>query len=107
TCTATPATKGCRVVEFVYATATTATGSTLGDHAGHVKETRLWATAPGASAATARTVQTYTYDNAGRLREAWNPQINPAQKSAYAYDSAGRVTTYTPSGELPWTFTYG
>ncbi|MBK0377276.1 RHS repeat-associated core domain-containing protein [Streptomyces sp. RB110-1] len=107
TCTATPATKGCRVVEFVYATATTATGSTLGDHAGQVKEIRLWATAPGASAATARTVQTYTYDNAGRLREAWNPQISPAQKSAYAYDSAGRVTTYTPSGELPWTFTYG
>ena len=106
-CTTAPATKGCRVVEFVYATGTTATGSAFGDYTGQVKEIRLWSTAPGAAAATARAVQTYAYDNSGRLRQAWNPQLSPAQKSEYAYDAAGRVTTFTPSGELPWTFTYG
>ncbi|WP_078868913.1 DNRLRE domain-containing protein [Streptomyces sp. NRRL B-1347] len=106
-CTATPATKGCRVLEFVYADRTTASGETLGDHEGRVRELRLWATAPGAAEATAKSVQKYAYDGAGRLRQAWNPQISPALKSAYDYDGAGRVTTYTPPGELPWTFTYG
>ncbi|HEY8982759.1 MAG TPA: DNRLRE domain-containing protein, partial [Streptomyces sp.] len=36
-CTATPSTKGCRALEFVYATSTTATGSALGDVANQVK----------------------------------------------------------------------
>ncbi|MCI3902228.1 DNRLRE domain-containing protein [Streptomyces spectabilis] len=106
-CTATPATKGCRVLEFVYADRTTASGDTLGDHEGRVRELRLWATAPGAGEATAKSVQKYAYDSGGRLRQAWNPQISPALKSAYDYDGAGRVTRYTPPGELPWTFTYG
>lgn len=106
-CTATPATKGCRAVEFVYATATTATAGTFGDVSGQVKEARLWSTAPDAAAATAKPVQTYAYDNAGRLRQAWNPQISPALKTEYGYDTAGRVTQLTPPGELPWTFTYG
>ncbi|MVO84023.1 DNRLRE domain-containing protein [Streptomyces sp. p1417] len=106
-CTATPSTKGCRVLEFVYADRTTATGDSLGDFTHQVKELRLWATAPGADAATAKTVQRYAYDSEGRLREAWNPAITPALKSAYDYDGAGRVTQYTPPGELPWTFTYG
>ncbi|WP_433528071.1 DNRLRE domain-containing protein [Micromonospora sp. CA-263727] len=107
TCTATPSTRGCRALEFTYATTTTATGGAFGDHAGQVKEIRAWATAPGASAATARTVQVYAYDTSGRLRETWDPQISPALKTAYSYDSAGRVTQLTPPGELPWTFTYG
>ncbi|MFE2094466.1 RHS repeat-associated core domain-containing protein [Streptomyces sp. NPDC059460] len=106
-CTADPATKGCRVVEFVYATSTTATDSVFGDYSGQVKEIRLWSTAPGAAAATSKSAQMYGYDSTGRLRQAWNPQISPAQKSEYAYDSAGRVTKFTPPGELPWTFTYG
>ncbi|MGY0066904.1 RHS repeat-associated core domain-containing protein [Streptomyces sp. QTS137] len=106
-CTADPATKGCRVVEFVYATATTATDSVFGDYSGQVKEIRLWSTAPGAAAATSKSVQAYVYDSTGRLRQAWDPQISPSLKSEYAYDSAGRVTTFTPPGELPWTFTYG
>ncbi|MCP9986074.1 sugar-binding protein [Streptomyces sudanensis] len=106
-CTADPATKGCRVMEFVYAATTTATAGAFGDYAGQVKEIRLWATAPGATAATSRTVQTYEYDTEGRLRQAWNPQISPALKTGYEYDAAGRVTKLTPPGELPWTFTYG
>ncbi|MFI7140061.1 DNRLRE domain-containing protein [Streptomyces massasporeus] len=107
TCTATPSTKGCRALEFVYATSTTATTTAVGDFAGQVKEIRLWSTEPGATSATAKAVQTYAYDTVGRLRQAWNPQISPALKTEYAYDTAGRVTRLTSAGELPWTFTYG
>ncbi|MEU1862856.1 hypothetical protein [Streptomyces gardneri] len=53
-CAADPATKGCRALEFVYATSTTATAGTFGDVAGQVKEVRLWSTAPGAAAATSK-----------------------------------------------------
>ncbi|MFE6228457.1 DNRLRE domain-containing protein [Streptomyces sp. NPDC057854] len=107
TCTATPATKGCRALEFVYAATTTGTDTTFGDFAGQVKEIRLWSTEPGAAAATSKAVQTYAYDASGRLRQAWNPQISPSLKTEYSYDAAGRVTGLTPAGELPWTFTYG
>ncbi|MFE0642349.1 DNRLRE domain-containing protein [Streptomyces sp. NPDC058877] len=107
TCTATPSTKGCRALEFVYAVSTTATDLVFGYFAGQVKEIRLWSTEPGAAAATAKAVQTYAYDASGRLRQAWNPQISPALKTEYSYDTAGRVTDLTPAGELPWTFTYG
>ncbi|WP_181139696.1 DNRLRE domain-containing protein [Streptomyces sp. Ru71] len=107
TCETAPVTKGCRVLEYVYATSTTATATTLGDFANQVKQVRVWATDPGASAATAVAVAQYSYDSEGRLRETWDPRITPALKTSYGYDSAGRVTTLTPPGELPWTFSYG
>ncbi|MGW6790800.1 DNRLRE domain-containing protein [Streptomyces chartreusis] len=106
-CKAAPDTKGCRFLEFVYATTTTASSSSLGDVAGQVKEIRLWSTAPGAANATSKSVQGYRYDDQGRLREAWSPQIAPSLKTQYDYDSAGRVSKLTTPGELPWTFTYG
>ncbi|WNI30003.1 DNRLRE domain-containing protein [Streptomyces sp. ITFR-6] len=107
TCAATPAAKGCRALQYVYAASTTATSSALGDYNGQVKEIRLWATDPGAPTATATTVSQYAYDSQGRLREQWDPRVSPALKTAYGYDSAGRVTALTPPGELPWTFEYG
>ncbi|CAM5445189.1 Sugar-binding protein OS=Streptomyces fumanus OX=67302 GN=GCM10018772_01110 PE=4 SV=1 [Streptomyces fumanus] len=107
TCASTPSTKGCRILEYQYATATTATGSTLGDYAGQVSRIRLWTTVPGAANATATVVSSYAYDASGRLREQWDPRVSPALKTAYTYDSAGRVVTQTPPGELPWTFEYG
>lgn len=107
TCQSAPATKGCRVLEFVYADSTTGTDSAPGDHRGQVKAIRLWATDPGASAATAETVASYGYDAAGRLRQVWDPRITPALKTQYTYDSNGRVATLTKPGELPWTFAYG
>lgn len=107
TCAGTPSTKGCRILEYVYATTTAATSTALGDYAGQVKQIRVWTTIPGASTATATVVSQYAYDSAGRLRELWDPRISPAQKTAYTYDSAGRVVTLTPPGELPWTFEYG
>ncbi|MFF3639480.1 DNRLRE domain-containing protein, partial [Streptomyces sp. NPDC002250] len=106
-CTSDPTTKGCRALEFVYASSTTAATGSFGDFADQVKEIRLWSTEPGASAATSKAVQSYAYDTAGRLRQTWNPQISPALKTAYDYDADGRVTQYTPPGELPWNFTYG
>ncbi|WP_327697251.1 DNRLRE domain-containing protein [Streptomyces sp. NBC_00459] len=107
TCQATPATKGCRVLEYVYATATTATSSALGDYAGQVASVKLWATTPGASASTAETIASYAYNASGQLRQVWDPRISPALKTEYTYDTDGRVATYTQPGELPWTFTYG
>ncbi|MGW2618912.1 DNRLRE domain-containing protein [Streptomyces sp. NPDC001500] len=107
TCQTSPATKGCRVLEFVYADSTTGTDSAPGDHKGQVKAIKLWATDPGASAATAETVASYAYDASGRLRQVWDPRVSPALKTQYAYDSDGRVTTLTKPGELPWTLTYG
>ncbi len=107
TCATSPSAKGCRVLQFVYATATTGTDTTYGDVAGQVKELRLWATASGAASATSKTVQMYLYDGSGRLRQTWHPQISPSLKTEYSYDSVGRVTKLTSAGELPWTFTYG
>ncbi|MEU6774585.1 DNRLRE domain-containing protein [Streptomyces sp. NPDC046759] len=107
TCSTTPSTKGCRVLEYVYAATTTATSSVFGDYAGQVSQIKLWATDPGAGSATASVIAQYDYDTSGRLRESWDPRISPALKTAYTYDSAGRVATQTSPGELPWTFTYG
>ncbi|MFI8521085.1 DNRLRE domain-containing protein [Streptomyces sp. NPDC085481] len=107
TCQATPATNGCRVLEYVYASSTTATASAFGNYAGQVAQLKLWATTPGAGAATAETVAQYAYDTSGRLREVWDPRISPALKTAYGYDAAGRLTALTDPGELPWTLTYG
>ncbi|MGW1765969.1 RHS repeat-associated core domain-containing protein, partial [Streptomyces sp. NPDC002073] len=110
-CKSAPATKGCRLLEFVYATSTTATGnstgSEFGDYAGQVKELRVWSTAPGAASATAKTVSTYRYDLSGKLRQQWNPNLSQATQTQYSYDAAGRVTQLVPGAELPWNFTYG
>ncbi|MBD0737047.1 hypothetical protein BGM09_28305 [Streptomyces sp. CBMA29] len=107
TCASTPATKGCRLVEFVYATSTTATSTSLGDFAGQLREVRLWSTGPGAAAATSKSAQMYQYDSTGYLRQTWNPQVTPSLFTKYSYDASGRLATLTPPGELPWTFTYG
>lgn len=98
---------GCRVLRFVYASSTTATGSTLGNYTGQVQQIEQWAVTPGGSTTTATAVAQYAYDATGRLREQWDPRISPRLTTAYTYDSAGRVATLTPPGELPWTFTYG
>ncbi|MBW8737701.1 MAG: RHS repeat-associated core domain-containing protein [Streptomyces turgidiscabies] len=98
---------GCRVLQFVYAPSTTATSSAFGNYIGQVQQIKLWAVTPGDSTTTATAVSQYAYDTSGRLREQWDPRISPALKTAYTYDSAGRVITLTPPGELPWTLEYG
>ncbi|WP_123469570.1 DNRLRE domain-containing protein [Streptomyces sp. CEV 2-1] len=106
-CTADPATKGCRVLEYLYPLTTTATDTEFGDVVGRVKSIRLWATEPGAASSKVLAIESYAYDSQGRLRETWNPRTSPVLKTQYEYDSAGRVIKFTPPGELPWTFTYG
>ncbi|MFH8702061.1 DNRLRE domain-containing protein, partial [Streptomyces chartreusis] len=110
TCETSPSAKGCRVLEFVYATSTTATGTDtdaqFGDFTGQLKQLKLWATQPGATAATATPVASYRYDSLGRLRQFWDPRIGQQSETQYAY-SEGRVTWMEPPGELPYTFTYG
>ncbi|WP_055534499.1 DNRLRE domain-containing protein, partial [Streptomyces graminilatus] len=105
-CASDPSTKGCRVLEFVYASSTTATSSAAGDYTGQVKQLKLWATEAGGSAATSTTVESYDYNAGGQLADAWDPRISPALKTSYTYDSAGRVVTETDPGQLPWTFAY-
>ncbi|MFE0627227.1 RHS repeat-associated core domain-containing protein [Streptomyces sp. NPDC058864] len=110
-CTADPSTKGCRALEFVYATSTTATGNgssaEFGDYAGQVKDIKLWSTVPGDATASSKAVATYRYDSDGRLRQQWNPNLSQATATEYSYDTSGRVTSYLSKSELPWTFTYG
>ncbi|WP_328303835.1 DNRLRE domain-containing protein [Streptomyces sp. NBC_00435] len=107
TCASTPSTKGCRLLEFVYPTTTTATALLFGDFKDRVQQIRLWATEPGATNSVAKTVAQYAYDSTGRLRQTWDPRITPSLKTGYDYDSAGRVVALTPPGELGWNFTYG
>ncbi|MEV6212374.1 DNRLRE domain-containing protein [Kitasatospora sp. NPDC051914] len=92
-CAADVTVKGCRVLQFVYATATTATGDTndsdFGDYAGQVSTIKLWATAPGAANSTATDVATYRYDTAGRLRQTWDPRTGTTAKTQYSYVVGG------------------
>ncbi|QEU90131.1 sugar-binding protein [Streptomyces kanamyceticus] len=107
TCETKPATAGCRMLEYVYAPATTAAQDRLGDVSGQVKEVRLWAADPGAAAATAQPVASYAYDATGRLREQWDPRISPAVKTRYSYDGSGHVLTHQNGSDQPWTMVYG
>ena len=43
----------------------------------------------------------------GRLRAEWNPQITPALKTTYGYDSGGHVTAVSTPGQEPWLMYYG
>lgn len=106
-CASDPSTADCRVLEYVYAPATTATSTTAGDYVGQVKQIKLWSTAPGATASTSTVIGQYDYTSSGQLADAWDPRITAALKTSYTYDSTGRVATLTPPGQLPWTFTYG
>ncbi|MGI8665151.1 MAG: RHS repeat-associated core domain-containing protein [Jatrophihabitans sp.] len=48
----------------------------------------------------------YDYDSAGNLIDEYDPRITPFLKTAYTYDSTGRLATLTPPGLAPWTFSY-
>ncbi|MEV4108938.1 DNRLRE domain-containing protein [Nonomuraea sp. NPDC049695] len=86
---------GCRVLELVYATQTGG-----GDYAGRVKQVLFH------DSGTPVAVAQYAYDGAGRLVQSWDPRIAPALKTAYGYDTGGRLTSLTSPGQLPWTFVY-
>ncbi|MFE0646127.1 DNRLRE domain-containing protein [Streptomyces sp. NPDC058877] len=111
-CTGSVPARGCEVLEYVYATATTVTATTPGDFTDRVKAVRIWSWDPGAGAETAVDVASYRYDSLGRLAEAWDPRKGSADdtavfKTVYSYDSGNRLSKIDTAGELPWYFDYG
>ena len=111
-------TRGCRALNFTYATATTATGTAeaqWGDYLGRVKEISFTAWDPDSAPAAMRTVvlARYAYDNTGRLRASWDPRLDWTDEGGvhhlwdrYTYDGDGIVTTVTPNGQEPWQLSY-
>ncbi|MFE3853604.1 DNRLRE domain-containing protein [Streptomyces griseorubiginosus] len=99
---------GCVTVDFGYDTTTTAGSGSLGTYSGRLHSVTAWSPTPSTGPPGARVLATYRYDDLGRLREAAVAQsASVTSTTAYAYDDAGRVSTLTPPGELPWTLTYG
>jgi RHS repeat-associated protein len=102
--------KGCRALEFKYATATTAEGNNepeWGNYKGRLEQVSLLAYSPSAKAMSSTPLAQYAYDATGRLRSEWNPEITPALKTTYGYDTEDHVTAVSPPGEQPWLFSYG
>lgn len=60
----------------------------------------------GAKPENSQKIATYDYDAAGRLTKVSDPRVPGGLPTDYAYDSDGRLTSYKPAGEKPWTFTY-
>lgn len=110
TCEAKKLERGCRALEFDYASITTATGqaeSEWGEYKGRL--TRITATAWNRAKGemTAVAVAEYAYDRQGRLRAEWDPRIIPALKTVYCYDTEGHITAITPPGQETIAFIYG
>ncbi|MFJ2193063.1 ricin-type beta-trefoil lectin domain protein [Kitasatospora sp. NPDC087861] len=106
-CTVDPLPRGCEVMEYDYAKATTATSSTPGDYLDRVRGVKVWSWNPATSKQEAVEVTHYAYDDRGRLAQVWDPRLAAPLKTAYSYDDAGRVTRIGSAGELPWNFDYG
>ncbi len=111
-------TRGCRALTFTYSTTTTATGtaeSAWGDYTGRVKEISFTAWDPDLATPAMRTVPIarYAYDNGGRLRAVWDPQLdwNDAGttrqlRETYEYTADGILSVIKPVAEEPWQFAY-
>ena len=103
--------RGCEVLEFAYATATTANTTTFGSFAGRVSQASIWSWDPATSAMVKTPVAQYAYDTSGRLRQVHDPRIvaagSPALTTTYAYDASNRVVSVAPQGEPSYRFTYG
>lgn len=116
--TCTPLAKGCRALAFSYAAATTATGtgsSAWGDFIGRIKEISFTAWDPDLATPAMRTVvmARYSYDDAGRLRAAWDPRLDWTDgtgshhlQDSYGYDADGILSSIAPKGQEAWNFTY-
>jgi RHS repeat-associated protein len=106
-------TRGCQVLTYTYATATTATTSTHGDYLGRLKQLSSTAYDPDSAAMATVALARYSYDNTGRLRAAWDPRLDYTdasgarqQATAYTYDADGILSTITPPAEQPWQLSY-
>lgn len=112
-CTTTPVARGCQVMDLVYATSTGSgtTSETFGPYAGRVSSITATAWDPTTLTMKTTPVAQYSYDSAGRLREVYDPRLvaagSPALVTRYSYSATGQVTTWTPPGQEPVTFTHG
>ncbi|MEU5219150.1 phospholipase A2 [Streptomyces sp. NPDC020807] len=88
-----------QTVKVTYATVTTASGSTLGDVAGQVKDISV------TSGATVETLARYSYDGAGLLTKVSNPAAG-ADLNTYTYDGIDRVTSLTSEDGARWELAY-
>ena len=101
--------KGCRALEFKYASSTTATGEKEAEwkeYKGRLNEVVLIAYNPESKGMETAVAQ-YAYDSKGRLRAEWNPKVSPNLKTTYGYDGEGHVTAVTSPGQQPWLLHYG
>ncbi|MEV7603558.1 ricin-type beta-trefoil lectin domain protein, partial [Kitasatospora sp. NPDC089797] len=106
-CTVDPLPRGCEVMEYDYAKATTATAATPGDYLDRVRGVKVWSWNPATSKQEPVEVAHYAYDDKGRLSQVWDPRPANPLRLSYGYDDAGRVTSITPAAQLPWNFDYG
>ncbi|WP_257003748.1 phospholipase [Streptomyces sp. SA15] len=91
--------KPAATVKVSYATATTASGETLGDVAGQVKE--ISATI----GTTTQTLARYEYDGGKLLRKVTNPSAGE-DLNVYTYDAQERLATATTDGGDKWQLTF-
>lgn len=96
TCTNPDTTAGCRSLTFGYTSTTPSRLSSVTFHA--------WDPQAGGMAAV--DVAHYDYDTSNRLADTYDPRISPNLKTAYTYDSNGRLATITPAGLAAWTLSY-
>lgn len=102
TCTGATLPAGCRALDLVWVDKTVA-----GKTEKRVEFVNLLAHDPsGQDAVTSRPVAKYEYDSSGRLVKVSDPRVSGGLPTEYAYDAEGRLETYMPSGERPWTFAY-
>jgi len=104
-------TKGCRSLTLNYDKKATTAGeseSEWGGYEGHLESVSFTAYDPAKEKITTTTVADYVYDKQGRLREEWDPQVEPTPlKTIYGYDARGDLTAVTSPGEEPYLLEYG
>ncbi|XVU27913.1 phospholipase A2 [Actinoplanes sp. CA-054009] len=109
----TPTARGCKSLQFDYASTTTATGAdqaAWGDFTGRLSTVRFTAWDPAAEKTVSIAMARFGYDNSGRLRAAWDPREDHDNgqhvAETYGYAENGVLTELRPAGQLPWQFGY-
>lgn len=99
---------GTQALELTYAASTTSglSATVWGDYAGLVSSISYIAADPTTGTMSTTPVASFAYDDTGHLRASWDPRISPALKTAYDYDSHGRLLHITPPGRAIWSMAY-
>jgi hypothetical protein len=104
------AAKGCRALEFVYYTETTAKGEGRYEWAGYknrLEQINAIAYDPTKAQMTSTTVARYVYGSKGRLRAESDPRTISNLQTTYGYDAEGHITGTAAPGQEAWALTYG